>query len=487
MLDYLRFSEVEVLCIGDVMLDCFVSGDVSRISPEGPVPVMRASAEHYFAGGAANVARNISSLGASCSLIGVTGRDGNSDKLANLLQHGVGGVTPNFVTLEGRPTTIKTRFLGHGQQMLRVDFEDSSPITTRDEDAVIKMAASLVPDHQVVILSDYAKGLLSERVVKEIISVCRQHSRPVVIDPKTSDFTRYAGAAIVTPNQKETQAVTGVWAESDEQAEHAGEIILSRFEIDAVLITRAERGMTLVQRNQRPVHIKAEAREVFDVVGAGDTVIATLAAALGSGVALADAARAANAAAGIVVGKKGTATVSAAELREALSHDTSTGEISAADKLNTWDDVRALAEDWKIDGLRVGFTNGCFDILHVGHIRLLQFAREQCDRLIVGVNSDNSVKRLKGPLRPINMEADRAELLGALSFVDSVVLFENDTPFELIQNICPDVLIKGADYKIEDIVGADVVLGNGGRVVTFEIVPGKSTTATIARSQEKVV
>ncbi len=486
MLDYLRFSEVKVLCIGDVMLDCFISGDVGRISPEGPVPVMCARSEEYFAGGAANVARNISSLGASCTLLGAVGKDNNGSKLLELLNN-VHGVSAPFVTLDERPTTIKTRFLGHGQQMLRVDFEDASPISHEEEDRVISSALSLIASHSVVILSDYAKGLLSERVVKAIIAACRTEGKPVIIDPKTSDFTRYAGSAIVTPNQKETQAVTGLWPDTDEEAELAGELILSRFDIEAVLITRAEKGMTLVERGHPPFHIRTEAKEVFDVVGAGDTVIATLAVGLGSQTSRADAARIANAAAGIVVGKKGTATVSAAELRDALSHDTSSGEVSPSDKLFDRQDVQALAEDWRGDNLKVGFTNGCFDILHVGHIRLLQFARDNCDRLIVGVNADSSVKRLKGPSRPINTELDRAELLGALAFVDAVVVFDEDTPLELIKTIRPNVLVKGADYKIDNIVGADVVMADGGKVVTFEIVPGKSTTATIARSKKEAV
>ncbi|KNY30936.1 D-glycero-beta-D-manno-heptose-7-phosphate kinase [Agrobacterium sp. SUL3] len=486
MLDYLRFSEVKVLCIGDVMLDCFISGDVGRISPEGPVPVMCARSEEYFAGGAANVARNISSLGAGCTLLGAVGKDNNGSKLLELL-NSVHGVSAPFVTLDERPTTIKTRFLGHGQQMLRVDFEDVSPISQEEEDRVISSALSLIGSHNVVILSDYAKGLLSERVVKSIIAACRTEGKPVIIDPKTSDFTRYAGSAIVTPNQKETQAVTGVWPDTDEEAELAGEFILSRYDIEAVLITRAEKGMTLVERGHAPFHIRTEAKEVFDVVGAGDTVIATLAVGLGSQTSRADAARIANAAAGIVVGKKGTATVSAAELRDALSHDTSSGEVSPSDKLLDRKDVGALAEGWRGDNLRVGFTNGCFDILHVGHVRLLQFARDNCDRLIVGVNADSSVKRLKGPSRPINTELDRAELLGALAFVDAVVVFDEDTPLELIKTIRPNVLVKGADYTIENIVGADLVMADGGKVVTFEIVPGKSTTATIARSKNEAV
>lgn len=482
MLESSKFSEVSVLCIGDVMLDRFVAGHVKRISPEGPVPVMSVTSETLCPGGAANVARNIAALGAHCTLVGMTGLDGNGDTLTQLLTDN-GGISTEFVTLQTRPTTTKTRFIGHNQQMLRVDHENASPISLEEEDRLLERTLPLIPKHHVVVLSDYAKGMLSESVVRTIIAESKRQNKPVIVDPKTSDFSRYAGAAIVTPNQKETQAVVDIWPETDQDAERAGQEILSRFDIESILVTRAERGMTFMDRNRPAFHIKAETREVFDVVGAGDTVIATLAVVLGSGASKEEASRIANTAAGIVVGKKGTATVSAGELHDALSHNGTSGAMSPTAKIYSWDEIEALSADWRNDGLKVGFTNGCFDILHVGHIRLLQFAREHCDRLVVGVNSDPSIKRLKGPTRPINSEVDRAELLGALSFVDAVVVFDEDTPFELIKTVSPGLLVKGADYTIDKIVGADVVLASGGEVLTFEIVAGKSTTATINRSQ----
>lgn len=482
MLESSKFSEVSVLCIGDVMLDRFVAGHVKRISPEGPVPVMSVTSETLCPGGAANVARNIAALGAKCTLVGMTGLDSNGETLAELLAENR-GISTEFVTLQTRPTTTKTRFIGHNQQMLRVDRENASPISLEEEDTLLERTLPLIPKHQVIVLSDYAKGMLSERVVRKVIKESKLQNKPVIVDPKTSDFSRYAGASIVTPNQKETLEVVGICPDTDQDAEQAGRAILSRFNIESILLTRAEQGMTFMDHDRPAFHIKAETREVFDVVGAGDTVIATLAVVLGSGASKEEASRIANVAAGIVVGKRGTATVSAVELHDALTHNATSGTISTAAKICNWNEIQARSMDWRNNGMKVGFTNGCFDILHVGHIRLLQFAREHCDRLVVGVNSDPSIKRLKGPTRPINSEVDRAELLGALSFVDAVVIFDEDTPLELIKTVSPGLLVKGADYTIDKIVGADVVLASGGEVLTFEIVPGKSTTATINRSK----
>ena len=478
----LDFVSVNVLCIGDIMLDRFVSGSVNRISPEGPVPVMSVVSEKEFPGGAANVARNIAALGARCTLVGVSGVDEAGKGLRRLLGE-VDGITTAFVESNSRPTSTKIRFIGQNQQILRVDIENSSSISQGEEDELLGKILPLIPLHDVIILSDYAKGVLTKRIVSTVIETGKRYKCPVIVDPKVADIALFSGATIITPNQKETQTVLGVWPVSDSDAEHAGEAILERFDIDSVLITRAERGMTYLEKNGSPIHIKAEAREVFDVVGAGDTVIAVLGVALGAGASKEDAARIANTAAGIVVGKKGTATVSASELHDALSRANRTGASVLNATIDNSDELHALVSGWQKDGLKVGFTNGCFDILHVGHTRLLEFARRHCDRLVVGLNSDHSVQRLKGPGRPINPESDRAELLRSLSFVDAVFLFGEDTPLKLIERISPDVLIKGADYTINQIVGADFVQRRGGEVLTFEIVPGKSTTATINRSQ----
>lgn len=464
------------------MLDRYVSGNVNRISPEGPVPVMAVTSESDLPGGAANVAKNVTALGARCTLIGVIGFDAGGRALKTLL-NSVEGISVEFVESAGRPTTTKTRFIGQNQQIFRVDHEDISPINQNEEDRLIEKILPLIPHHNIVVLSDYAKGVLSKRLVSTVINTSQEYMCPVIVDPKVADLSLFSGAAVITPNQKETHAVAGIWPISDIEAEHAAAQLLSQFDIESVLITRAERGMTFLPRNGDAIHIRAEAREVYDVVGAGDTVIATLAVAMAAGAEREQAARIANTAAGIVVGKRGTATVSARELDDAFARNKGLDAPLPGTNIEDRSELQALANKWRQDGLKVGFTNGCFDILHVGHIRMLQFARQRCDRLIVGVNNDQSVRRLKGPTRPINCETDRAELLGALSFVDALILFEEDTPLELIRLTEPDVLIKGADYTIDKIIGADFVLERGGEVLTFEIVPGKSTTSTINRSQ----
>lgn len=482
MFELQKFQGVKVLCLGDVMLDCFVSGDVNRISPEGPVPVLCVNSKQYFAGGAANVARNIASLGARCTLVGVIGRDPEGEQLTSLLETSE-GIDTRLIEVANRSTTIKMRFLGQNQQMLRVDHENNDALSKYDEAKIIQLVCDLVRSHSAVVLSDYAKGLLSESVVRAIVTESKNHGVPVIVDPKTADLSRYSGASVVTPNLREAYAASGIQANSDDESNAASELILSRFQIDSVLITRAEKGMTLAERGKAPLHIRSNAREVFDVVGAGDTVVATLAVGLGGKLHLPEAARIANFAAGIVVGRRGTATVSIADLHTELMHDTHNGIVQPTSKICTWNDIRELSGDWRNSGLTVGFTNGCFDILHVGHIRTLQFAREHCERLVVGINSDQSVRRLKGESRPINSQEDRAELLSALSFVDAVVIFSQDTPLELIEAISPKTLVKGGDYQVETIVGAEYVLKHGGKVLTCEIVRGKSTTDTIRRVQ----
>lgn len=484
MLELLKFAEVNVLCIGDVMLDRFVSGSVNRISPEGPVPVMSVISETDCPGGAANVARNIASLGARCTLVGVIGVDANGGRLADIVRS-TPLISAELMESSDRPTTTKIRFIGQNQQILRVDLEDSVALSADEEERLLIRILPLVPAHDVVVLSDYAKGVLTKRLVESVIGACKRLNCPVIVDPKVTDLSVFNGAAVITPNQKETHAVTGLWPKTDAEAENAAQAILAKFDIGSVLITRAERGMTFLESGREALHIKAEAREVFDVVGAGDTVVATLAVSIGAGVGKDKAARLANTAAGIVVGKKGTATVSAAELKDVISRNGSSHAVILGAAADARETLQSLVGGWRDAGLKIGFTNGCFDILHVGHVRLLQYARQQCDRLIVGLNSDQSVRRLKGPTRPINSEDDRAELLESLAFVDAVTLFEEDTPLNLIKTIAPDVLVKGADYSVDNIVGANFVLARGGEVLRFEIVAGKSTTSIIERSQTK--
>ncbi len=471
-----RFTGIRVLCLGDVMLDRFVAGQVKRISPESPVPVLSITGTQCFPGGAANVARNIASLGGTCTLISVVGPDSIARELQDVLAASR-GVICDFTVAAGRPTSEKIRFVSQGQHMLRADTELAAPIDAATAAAVGDSVRRLAPQHDVIVLSDYAKGLLTDAVVRVAIDIATSLNIPIVVDPKSVSLSRYAGATVITPNSKEAGDATGIdSSEDDALAEQAGAAILVDSGVDSVLITRAHRGMTLIGAGQPALHIRASAREVFDVVGAGDTVIATLALALGASIPLPEAAALANRAAGVVVRKRGTATVTQTELADELAVSSGASLRDLQVKILSGDDVLEAAATWRRNGLTIGFTNGCFDILHVGHLSILGFARQHCGRLIVAVNSDASVKRLKGNDRPINPEYDRAMVLAALSAVDGVVIFEQDTPLETIRLLNPDVLVKGADYSIDKIVGAEHVQAYGGRVLTCELVVGKSTT-----------
>ena len=478
------FDQVRVLCVGDVMLDRFVSGTVHRVSPESPVPVLSIRDTQSFPGGAANVARNIAALGGRCTLIGLVGDDAAGAELRRALR-AVGGVAPSLVTCAARPTTEKLRFVAQGQQLLRADQEAGEALTAELEQLLLQRIAERLPGHGVLVLSDYAKGVLSPVVVQGAIALARARHVPVVVDPKSSDMRRYAGATVVTPNAKEAQAATGIDpTEHDADAARAGQRMRLDGALHAVLVTRAHRGMTLAMHDGAAVHLAASAREVFDVVGAGDTVVATLALAIGAGHPLIGAARLANAAAGLVVGKRGTATVSRSELRQELAR--LDAARPGADPLDAMRDkvidlptALARAAAWRRDGHALGFTNGCFDLLHPGHLSLLGFARQHCGRLIVALNSDASMRLLKGPGRPVTAERDRAMLLAALAAVDAVVLFDAATPIALIDQLAPDALFKGGDYRPEDIVGADLVRQRGGQVLTCELVSGHSTARVL--------
>ena len=478
-----QFSRVAVLCVGDVMLDRFVGGTVRRISPESPVPVLSMADSQSLAGGAANVARNIAALGGRSTLVGVVGDDAPADELRSVLADPP-GISPRLLPVRGRPTTEKTRFVAQGQHMLRADREVSTPVDAATEDALLAVLAADLASHQVLVLSDYAKGVLTDRVIAEAIRLAGAAGVPVVVDPKSPAITRYDGALVVTPNLHELWQATGIEPVDDAMTAAAATAVLAATTIGSVLVTRADRGMTLVGRASPPLHIPARARQVADVVGAGDTVVATLALAIGAGGGLDEAATLANAAAGIVVGKRGTATLSRAELTAEIEAAYGRGVVPSSVKVYDRESACDTIAGWRRDGLKVGFTNGCFDLLHVGHLSLLEFARARCDRLVVGVNADASVKRLKGPDRPINSEADRARMLASFAVVDAVVVFDEDTPHELIAALEPDLLVKGADYELAQIVGADLVLGRGGEVLRFEIIPGRSTSALIARARQ---
>jgi len=475
-------ARIRAVCVGDLMLDRFIYGAVTRISPESPVPVISLEKVESVPGGAANVTRNIASLGGECSLVGVVGDDKAGSELIGLLS---ASENTHFLPIvdTARPTSEKSRYVAQGQQLLRADNERTFAISAEVEERIVRCVADVLPSRDALVLSDYAKGVMTDSLLARLIAAARAAGVPVIVDPKSSNLARYAGATVLTPNMAEARLATGIAITGDAEAEAAGEAMLEMAKADAILLTRSEQGMSLFVRGQPPLHIPVSAREVFDVSGAGDTVVAALAIAIGNGQSLAEAAAMANAAAGLVVGKRGTATVTISEVQEEMDLIARKHLQIPSGKVRGLRGARGQREDWEARGLKVGFTNGCFDILHLGHVKLLEFARSQCDRLIVGVNADASVSRLKGPTRPINNELDRAQILAALGFVDQVVIFEDDTPLSVIEALQPDVLVKGADYKVEDIVGADIVQARGGKVVTFELLPNRSTSRTISQAQ----
>jgi len=474
-----RLAEVRVLAVGDLMLDCFVYGAVERISPEAPVPVLRIEREQAMLGGVGNVVRNLRAQGSSACMVALIGRDEAAREIKGLLRDDV-EIESHLLEADDRPTTIKTRFIAGGQQLLRADRERVHAVGASLEEEIAGRAEADLGMARALVLSDYGKGALTERVVRRLIEAARTRGVPVVVDPKGTDYARYGGATLVTPNRRELTEATGMPTANDAEVVAAAATLIERTGVAAVLITRSQDGMTLVRADalDAPLHLPATAREVYDVSGAGDTVVATVAAALAAGIALEDACRLANTAAGIVVGKIGTATASAAELVAAFrSRELETGEAKSV----TVEDALARLVAWRDKGLTVGFTNGVFDLLHPGHVSLLRQARSQCDRLIVGINSDASVRRLKGEGRPVQNDAARALVLGSLAAVDLVVIFEEDTPLTLIEALRPDLLVKGADYTVDRVVGADLVRSYGGRVLLASLEDGHSTTATIAR------
>jgi len=472
-----RLNGARVLCVGDVMLDRYVMGEVERISPEAPIPVLRTQRETSMLGGAGNVANNIAALGGGGHFVGVVGEDAAGDEISRLLSN-LQTIQADLISDSERRTTLKTRFVGANQQLMRADVESTEALSAQSQAQVLEHITHSGDAIGAVVLSDYGKGVLSDTIIQGVIAKAHAAKIPVVIDPKGVDYSRYRGADIITPNKKELMDATAMPAHSDDDVVAACRHLIESCGVGGVLATRSADGMTLVSKGRDPLHLKAEAREVFDVSGAGDTVVATLALALAGGADLNDAASLANTAAGIVVGKAGTATVSGAELARALHHQ-DLGQAEA--KLNDVDRAIAKVALWRDQGLEVGFTNGCFDLLHPGHISLLSQARGACDRLVVGLNSDSSVRGLKGETRPVQSEAARAAVLGALAAVDLIVLFSDETPIQLIEALRPNVLIKGADYTIETVVGADIVHGYGGRVVLAKLLDGHSTTNTIER------
>lgn len=477
-----------VLVVGDIMLDRFVYGHVERISPESPVPVLTIDRETSMPGGAGNALTNLRGLEMRGIVLSVTGDDENGKALRQTLD-GMGIGTEGLLAVSDRPTIMKTRFLAGHQQLLRTDYEKKINISKATEDALLKKAKEILPQVKAVILSDYGKGLLTKDLIKGIIDLAKKAGVPVLVDPKGFDYSIYKGASAVTPNKKElSEATLGMPTNTDEEVIAAARKLIETCGIDAVVATRSKDGMSIVQKD-KVTHLKGADIEVFDVSGAGDTVIATVAAGLAAGGDLVEAAQLANIAGGIVVTKVGTAPIRAVELQDALRGDKQRSARKA--HICTWDEAREEVMRWKARGLKVGFTNGCFDILHFGHVSYLNDARDQCDRLIVGLNSDASVKILKGEGRPVHDEQSRATVLGALGSVDMVVLFgaqkagDDNTANDLIAQIQPDLYFKGGDYKVEQIPEAPGVMAYGGKVMVMPVQEGHSTTSSIAKSKTK--
>jgi D-beta-D-heptose 7-phosphate kinase / D-beta-D-heptose 1-phosphate adenosyltransferase len=474
-----RLNGARVLVVGDLMLDCFVYGEVERISPEAPIPVLQVKRAAAMLGGAGNVVRNLAALGASPRLVASIGDDEAGRRIAQLIAETA--QEARLVRLPGRPTTVKTRFVAAAHQLLRTDAEDPRALDASALDELAGAAEAMLEGARALVLSDYAKGVLAPRLLTRLIAAAKARGVSVVVDPRGDDYRIYAGADVVTPNRNELRQATRMQVDSDDEVVAAASALLAAAGVGAVLATRGAQGMTLVASGAPPLHLKSRAREVFDVSGAGDTVVATLAAGLAGGATLADAVALANVAAGIVVGKLGTAVTRREELRAALRPAEPDIFSTVGGKRLSRAHAGQVAAVWRRQGLIVGFTNGCFDLLHPGHVHLLEQARAACDRMIVGLNSDASVRRLKGPARPAQDEAARAAVLAALGAVDAVVVFAEDTPLALIDAIRPDVLIKGADYRRDDVVGGSLVESYGGRVVLTELAPGHSTSATIAK------
>jgi len=469
------FHTARVLVLGDVMLDRFVYGSVERISPEAPIPVVNVERFVDMPGGAANVARNIAAMGARVTLLGVVGMDSWAEALRGQLA-ATPTIDARLVADASRPTSVKTRYVADGQQVMRADSESRAALAPGVERSLLDQLSLALREAAVIVLSDYAKGALCDSVTRAAIDLARRAGKTIIVDPKSKDFGRYRGASVLTPNRLELQRACGHECVADQQVVDGARQMLASGICEVMIVTRGRDGMSVVQADGRATHLPTTARQVYDVSGAGDTVVAAISLAVAAGAEITDAASLANVAAGIVVGKRGTATVSAGEIIAAITpFETDPRKIFALDT------VEQLARAWREQGLKIAFANGCFDLLHPGHISLLDQARRSADRLIVGLNADLSIRRLKGPNRPVQGEVARATVLAAIKSVDAVVIFSEDTPLSLIEILQPDVLVKGADYTVDTVVGADLVTRRGGKVLLAELLSGHSTTDTVRR------
>lgn len=489
-------KNTRILLIGDIMLDRYVYGRVERISPESPVPVLRIEREKTVPGGAGNTLANLIGLETNPSFISVIGPDENGARIRKHLASLVNDTTGILTDNEGQ-TIVKTRFLAGHQQLLRTDFETGEPLPDTLTDSILKQASQMIKGVGALILSDYGKGLLRPDIIQNLIALAKEENIPVIVDPKGQDFTKYAGADVITPNKKElSEATKGHSVENDDEVCKAAHIIMETCDIKNVVATRSADGISLIRKNDNPVHYSSTDVEVFDVSGAGDAVAAVIGSALAAGAHLPDAVALANIAGGIVVTKVGTAPIQASELLEAVENSSEHiphKKIFQALDIGLSSDekqAREQVERWKARGLTVGLTNGCFDILHSGHVSYLSAAHRNCDRLIVALNRDESVKILKGPDRPVHSQNARAEVLGGLRSVDMVILFgaekedDDNTASALIKALSPDVYFKGGDYRIEEIPEAPTVQSCGGKVLIMPHIEGQSTTQTLSRLKQ---
>jgi len=468
------FGRKRVLVVGDLMIDRYNWGEVERISPEAPVPVLSLGKEATRAGGAGNVALNLAGLGLHVMVAGFAGEDENRDRLLEIFAEREID-TSAVITLSDRPTIIKTRVMAGHQQMLRVDSEDLSDIDSGDRERLYQAIIASLPV-AAIILSDYAKGVLSDGLCQRLIKAARETSTPVLVDPKGLDFSKYAGASVLTPNLREMSLAGGVSADQSDELVEPARGYVEKLGLQFLVLTRGPAGMTLVAKDQ-VLHSPAKAREVFDVSGAGDTVIASIAAAMLGDLDYVDMLHMANLAAGFVVARVGTAVIEQTSLMRALHAD----EQGPSESVYGLDELLILIDDWRTREQRIVFTNGCFDIVHAGHVSLLHKAAREGDQLVVGINTDSSVRTLKGDTKPINGEMDRAYIIAALAAVDAVILFNEETPLKLIKALRPDVLVKGADYSKDQVVGAAEVESHGGRVVLVPLVEGKSTSGLVRK------
>ncbi len=472
----------KVLCVGDLILDHYVHGNIDRISPEAPIPILKANDRNYnILGGCGNVARNICSANNKCHLISIVGNDDDGLKLKDIMKK-IKNLTSSIIVDPDRCTTKKTRYVCENQQILRVDKEMENPISSAIELKIIKLLKKKINDCNVIVLSDYNKGVLTNNIIKKIIKIAKDYKKILIVDPKKKDFSVYAGATFITPNLKELKEATNTIGISTKNNEDnlvlkLSKKIIDKFDFKAVITTRSSNGISVVTDVGRFFHLPSEAKEVFDVSGAGDTVLAYLSSSISKGHSLESSIKTSNVAAGLAVAKFGTSVVSMDEIDNIKQIKNN--------KLITTQDISKILKDYDSEKI-IGFTNGCFDLLHTGHISYLKSAKQKCDILILGLNSDESIKKLKGKNRPIVELKDRVEILSSFPFVDKIVVFEEVTPIKLIKKIKPNIIFKGKDYQKKDVVGFYESKKWHGRVILIDFIENKSTTNIIERIKTSV-